>query len=169
MPKVKSGLKNLARRTRFSWWHQSRQLESHSPARRHGFCLFLNATMGPGWEAWIPETLGFSYYNNREWGKRRFTTLNIRNTEFILLLFINYCIIFHINSGKPTFAPPCIQTLTCHFTPYLRCLSKSPFLIHYHSSLKAWLKCPSFELSSLLLWTTSLSLLLAATTFGKHL
>ena len=29
--------------------------------------------------------------------------------EFILvLLFINYCNIFHLNNRKPTFAPPCI-------------------------------------------------------------
>ena len=32
----------------------------------------------------------------------------MQNTEFILvLLFINYCIIFHTNDCKPTCAPPC--------------------------------------------------------------
>ena len=31
------------------------------------------------------------------------------DTEFILvLLFINYCIIFHMNNCKPTFAHPCV-------------------------------------------------------------
>ena len=36
----------------------------------------------------------------------------IQNTEFILiLLFIKYCIIFHMNNCKPTFAPPCIKVL----------------------------------------------------------
>ena len=33
--------------------------------------------------------------------------------EFILvLLFINYCIIFHMNNYKPTFAPSCITGAT---------------------------------------------------------
>ena len=40
-------------------------------------------------------------------GKSRFTVVSTWNTEFILvLLFINYCIIFHMNDCKPTFAPP---------------------------------------------------------------
>ena len=34
--------------------------------------------------------------------------MSTQNTEFILvLLFINYCIIFHANNSKPTFSPPC--------------------------------------------------------------
>ena len=42
---------------------------------------------------------------NTQWGKRRFTVVNVRNTQFILvLLFNNYCIIFHMNNCKPTFA-----------------------------------------------------------------
>ena len=28
--------------------------------------------------------------------------------QFILALIIRYCIIFHTNNCKPTFAPPCI-------------------------------------------------------------
>ena len=48
----------------------------------------------------------FSYYTT--WGKSRFTVLSTQNTEFILVLFINYRIIFHMNNCKPTFAPPCM-------------------------------------------------------------
>lgn len=136
MPKVKSGLKNLARRTRFRWRHQSRQLGSHSPARRYGFWLLLNATMGLGWEAWIPTTLGFSYYNSRGWGKRKFTTLSIWNTKLILLLFIDCYIIFQTNNGKSNFAPPCIHILTCRFHPLL----KVPFYVSFLDSLSLILK-----------------------------
>ena len=40
------------------------------------------------------------------WGQSRFTVVNLQNTGFILVLsFINYRIIFHMN--KSTFAPPC--------------------------------------------------------------
>ena len=36
-----------------------------------------------------------------EWGKSRFTVLSTKNTEFIIvLLFINYCVIFHMNNCK---------------------------------------------------------------------
>ena len=39
------------------------------------------------------------------WGKSRFTV--ICETEFIfVLLFINYCFIFHMNNCKLPFAPP---------------------------------------------------------------
>ena len=39
------------------------------------------------------------------WGKSNFIV--VCETEFILvLLFIIYCIVFHMND-KPTFAPPC--------------------------------------------------------------
>ena len=36
------------------------------------------------------------------WDKNRFIVVCIQNTEFILALFINYCIIFHMNNCKPT-------------------------------------------------------------------
>ena len=44
------------------------------------------------------------------WCKSRFILVSVQNTEFllVLLLFINYCIIFHMNNYKPTFVPPCI-------------------------------------------------------------
>ena len=41
------------------------------------------------------------------WGKSRFIVVSMQNEEFVLLLlFINYCIIFHRNNCKPTFAHP---------------------------------------------------------------
>ena len=46
------------------------------------------------------------YIKNTRWGKSRFTVIS--ETEFILLLFINYCIVFYMNSCKPIFATPCI-------------------------------------------------------------
>ena len=46
--------------------------------------------------------------NDTGWGKVGLQ-LEVYETEFILvLLHINYCIIFHTNNCKPTFAPPCI-------------------------------------------------------------
>ena len=48
------------------------------------------------------------------WGKSTFTIVSTWNTGFILVLFINYCIIFHINNYKPTFAPPCTLLLLKH-------------------------------------------------------
>ena len=43
-------------------------------------------------------------------GKYRFTVLSTQNTEFILvLLCINYCIIFRMNICKATFASPCMS------------------------------------------------------------
>ena len=43
------------------------------------------------------------------WGRSRFTAV-ICETQFILvLLLINYCILFHMNNCKPTFAPTCIH------------------------------------------------------------
>ena len=34
--------------------------------------------------------------------------MGVQSTEFTLVLsFINYCVIFHVNNCKPAFAPPC--------------------------------------------------------------
>ena len=43
------------------------------------------------------------------WGKSRLTVVS-RKPEFILVrvLFVNYCIIFHVSNCKPTFAQTCI-------------------------------------------------------------
>ena len=42
-------------------------------------------------------------------GKTRFTVVSEQNTEYILvLLFINYCVIFHVNNCKPISALPSI-------------------------------------------------------------
>lgn len=41
-------------------------------------------------------------------GISRLTVVGIQNTEFILVLFLNYYIIFHINNCKTNFAPPWI-------------------------------------------------------------
>lgn len=42
-------------------------------------------------------------------GKSMFIVVSIQNTELILkLLFIHYCIIFHMKIYKSTFAHPCI-------------------------------------------------------------
>ena len=40
-------------------------------------------------------------------GGKRFAVVNMQTTEFIVVLFVNYCIIFYTNIGKPTFPPPC--------------------------------------------------------------
>ena len=40
-------------------------------------------------------------------GKSSFTIMSTGNTEFVLL-FINHCIIFHLNNCKPNFSHPCI-------------------------------------------------------------
>ena len=40
------------------------------------------------------------------WGKSRFIVVSTQNSEFILVLFINYCVISHANSCEPTFANP---------------------------------------------------------------
>ena len=46
------------------------------------------------------------------YGKSRFAV--VCETQFILiLLFINYCIIFHRNNCKPTFVPPCVCVCVC--------------------------------------------------------
>ena len=51
---------------------------------------------------------------NTEQGKSGFTAVSTRNTEFILvLLFINYCIIFHMNNRKSTYAPPRVMSEDC--------------------------------------------------------
>ena len=44
-------------------------------------------------------------HRNAGWGKRRFTVEYMKQFIFVLL-FVNYCIIFHTNNYKPTFAPP---------------------------------------------------------------
>ena len=45
-----------------------------------------------------------------EWGKSRFTFVITHMKQFIpVLLFINYCIIFHTNNCKPTCAPLCMR------------------------------------------------------------
>lgn len=41
------------------------------------------------------------------WDKSRF--IAVTWNRVIIVLFINYCIIFHMNSSKPTFAPPLIS------------------------------------------------------------
>ena len=41
------------------------------------------------------------------WGKSKFTLVSMQK-QFMLVLFINYCIIFHMNNYKPPFAPPSV-------------------------------------------------------------
>ena len=61
-----------------------------------------------GWESY---TFMFIIW----WGKRRLTVVSTGNTElFLVLLFINFCIIFYMNNCTPTFAPPRITEI-CHF------------------------------------------------------
>ena len=44
------------------------------------------------------------------WGKSELTVVSMWNTGFILvLLFINYYIVFHTNNCKPSFVPPYIE------------------------------------------------------------
>ena len=51
-------------------------------------------------------------YKPRTWyGKSRFTVVSLQNTEFILALLFNYCIIVHTNNCKSTFAPLCIHKM----------------------------------------------------------
>ena len=78
--------------------------------------------------------------------------MGMQNTEFILvLLFINYYIIFHTNTYKPTFATPCIQfynkntrnvgpvkldqpeQLFCSTLPYKKDLVKRQNFLHVSS------------------------------------
>ena len=63
-------------------------------------------------------SLGFKHHPPVEkhwytgWSKSRFTVVTTWNTEFILpLVFINYCLIFHANYCKPTFALPWISMI----------------------------------------------------------
>ena len=54
------------------------------------------------------------FKNQREkysMGKGRFTVVSMQNSKFILLLLllINYCIIFHKNNRAPAFAHSCIM------------------------------------------------------------
>lgn len=44
---------------------------------------------------------------NTGWGRSRFTVVSTQNTEFILVLLINYCTILYTNNCKPSFVPPC--------------------------------------------------------------
>ena len=41
-------------------------------------------------------------------GKRKFTIVSVQKQFILLLIVINYCIIFHRNNCKPPFAPPCV-------------------------------------------------------------
>ena len=43
-----------------------------------------------------------------EVGKGSFTVVSTEIQFILVLVFIHYCIIFHTNNCKPTFAPPCI-------------------------------------------------------------
>ena len=56
----------------------------------------------------FPGLLDFMYIHiHTEWGKSRLMV--VTETELILgLLFINYCISFHMNNCKCTFAPHCV-------------------------------------------------------------
>lgn len=47
------------------------------------------------------------HYLNTGWGKRSHE--HVKHSLF--LLFINCCIILHMNSCEPTLPPPCVQTM----------------------------------------------------------
>ena len=54
--------------------------------------------------------LTFFLYFSVQGGARVGFQLWVRKADFILvLLFTNYCIIFHTNNCKPSFAPPCMR------------------------------------------------------------
>ena len=38
----------------------------------------------------------------------RLTGMSMQNAGFILVLFVNYCIIFHANNSEPAFAQCCV-------------------------------------------------------------
>ena len=66
---------------------------------------------------WLP--LELVVLKNRGWGKSRFTVMSTCTQS--LYLIISYCIIFHMNNCKPTFAPPCtlkvlLFCIRCKFT-----------------------------------------------------
>ena len=48
---------------------------------------------------------GFNYRHNVEGGAKVGLQLYVK--QFILLLFISYCVTFHMNNCKPALAPHC--------------------------------------------------------------
>ena len=57
-------------------------------------------------------------------GANTVTVVSVRNAEFILVvLCVNYCIIFRTNSCEPSFGPPCIS-------PSLGCGLSCATLVH---------------------------------------
>lgn len=54
--------------------------------------------------------LNHMYYSENTYGmgRRRSTVEITQNTDFFLVIFINYRITFHKSNCKPTFAQPCI-------------------------------------------------------------
>ena len=52
-------------------------------------------------------------------GEKAGLHLQACETQFILVLFINYCIIFHTNNCKPTLAPPCIYKVNLIFSHFI--------------------------------------------------
>ena len=71
-------------------------------------------------ETWKTVTLCFEITVSKNfksqytgWGKSRFTIMRIQSTElFLVLLFINYCIILHTNNCKPILPTPVIWKIT---------------------------------------------------------
>ena len=67
----------------------------------------------------LPEPVNLGFHRNSIWttqgGAKVGLQLWVWETEFTLvLLVINYCIIFHVNNYKPTSAPPCISQDRAH-------------------------------------------------------
>ena len=65
-------------------------------------------TTGNLWSFYCLHSFAFSRTPYTGWGKSRFIVVSTQNTKFIFVLFIHYCIIFHVNNCKPPFAPHCI-------------------------------------------------------------
>ena len=77
-------------------------------------------------------------YIYTRWGKRRFIVVSMQTTEFILvLLFINYCIIFHTKNCKPPLAPPCVWQTRIHGALTF-CNLISAFVSNYLSKMFVW-------------------------------
>ena len=49
----------------------------------------------------------------------------------LVLLCINYCIVFHTNNCKPTFVPPCICEIILKGTKQLKMTCLIPFLLFF--------------------------------------
>ena len=63
--------------------------------------------------------------------------MSMQSTEFILvLLFINYCIIFHMNNRKPTFANSCISVVLLAYKGF----KKNPQHNHALAGVAQWLE-----------------------------